>query len=406
MVAWRLSQLYTFVSGRIAGCDVEGEQEGRVSLSEHVVTNAVVRRPVERETIRVGVIGAGFGASVHVPALRRVPGVTVAAICGAHAGRIRDVAAELEIPASYSDYRELFESGAIDAVTIATPPHLHHPVALAACEAGLHVLCEKPMARSVAEARDMLRMAREAGVCHAVAHQMRHDPARHRLKELLDDGFIGRLHSVSVMVYRSALADPTRRTSGWLTDAASAGGVLSAIGSHYIDALRWWFGDIHWVAGAVSTAIPERAVSGREGLLPVDADDNTAFVVRFSNGALGSVHISYTSAVDIGEEIIATGSDGVLIIQDNGRLFGARRGERIQNLLPAYVPGSGDRSGPARHIRAFSILVGEWILAMRTGAEASPSFDDGAKVQEVLDAVSRSQQLSRWIDLSGNKWPV
>lgn len=377
-----------------------------MSVSGQMATGAVVRRPVERETIRVGVVGAGFGASVHVPALRRVPGVAVAAICGAHAGRVRDVASELEIPASFSDHRELFESGTIDAVTIATPPHLHHSMVLAACEAGLHVLCEKPMARSVAEARDMLRMAREAGVCHAVAHQMRHDPARQRLKELLDEGFTGRLHSVSVMVYRSALADATRRTPGWLADAASAGGVLSAIGSHYIDALRWWFGDIHWVAGAVSTAVTERAISGREGLRPVDADDNTAFVVRFASGALGTVHISYTSAADVGEEIIATGSDGVLIIQDNGRLFGARHGEPIQNLMPAYIPGSGDRSGPARHIRPFSILVGEWVLAMRTGTEASPSFDDGAKVQEVLDAVSRSQQLSRWIDLSGNKWPV
>jgi len=377
-----------------------------VSLSGQMATGAVVRRPVERETIRVGVVGAGFGASVHVPALRRVPGVSVAAICGAHAGRAREVASELDIPASYGDYRELFDAGAIDAVTIATPPHLHHPMVLAACEAGLHILCEKPMARSVAEARDMLRMAREAGVCHAVAHQMRHDPARQRLKELLDEGFVGRVHSVSVMVYRAALADPTRRTPAWLADASSAGGVLSAIGSHYIDALRWWFGDIHWVAGAVATAVPERAISGREGLRPVDADDNTAFVVRFASGAIGTVHISYTSAADVGEEIIATGNDGVLIIQDNGRLFGARHGERIQNLMPAYIPGTGDRSGPARHIRAFSILVGEWVLAMRTGTEASPSFDDGAKVQEVLDAVSRSQQLSRWIDLSGNKWPV
>ncbi len=377
-----------------------------MSLSGQTVSGAVVRRPVERETIRVGVVGAGFGASVHVPALRRVPGVAVAAICGANAGRAREVAAELEIPDSYADYRALFESGTIDAVTIASPPHLHHPMVLAACEAGLHILCEKPMARNVAEARDMLRMAREAGVCHAVAHQMRHDPARQRLKELLDEGFIGRLHSVSVMVYRSALSDSTRRIPAWLADASSAGGVLSAIGSHYVDALRWWFGDVHWVAGAVSTAVPERAIGGREGPQPVDADDNTAFVVRFANGAIGTVHICYTAAADVGEEIIATGSDGVLIIQDKGRLFGARHGERIQNLMPAYVPGAGDGSGPARHIRAFSILVGEWVLAMRTGTEATPSFDDGAKVQEVLDAVSRSQQLSRWIDLSGNKWPV
>ncbi|HEX5167467.1 MAG TPA: Gfo/Idh/MocA family oxidoreductase [Thermomicrobiales bacterium] len=368
----------------------------------------IVRPPVERETIRIGVIGAGFGANVHVPALRRVPGIQVTAICGTNRDRLNDLAAGLEIPASFDDYREMLTSGRVDAVTIATPPHLHHPITLAAIESGLHVLCEKPMARNVAEARDMLRMAREAGVCHAVGHQMRHDPARTQMKKLLDEDFIGRLHSVSVTVYRSSLADPTRRTNDWLIDASRAGGILAAVGSHYIDTLRWWFGEIHWAAGAVSTSVDERLVTGRSDMRRVDADDNTAFVIRFASGALGTVHISYTSSAEIGEEIIATGSEGTLAIHDDGRLYGSRHGERIRSL---YKPTSTDihergKGGIGRHIRSFSILAGEWVWAMRSGTDASPSFEDGAKVQEVVDAVTRSQQLSRWIDLSGNKWPV
>jgi predicted dehydrogenase len=385
------------------------EVDGKFGLSlpqEYMSESAIVRPPVERETIRVGVVGAGFGASVHVPALRRVPGVVVNAMCGGQRDRTRGIASDLDIDTVYTDYRELFESGMIDAVTIASPPHLHHSMTLAACEAGLHVLCEKPMARNVAEARDMLRMAREAGVCHAVAHQMRHDPARARVKELLDEDFIGRPYSVSVTVYRSTLADPTRRTHEWMTSAEKAGGILAAIGSHYIDALRWWFGEIHWVCGAVSTAVAEREVIGITGSRSVDADDNTAFVLRFANGALGTVHLCYTSANDIGEEIIMTGSEGVLAIQDNGKLFGSRHGEPVQNLMPVSNIPYSERQGSARHVRAFSILAGQWIFAMRTGTDATPSFEDGAKVQEVLDAVARSQQLSRWIDLTGNKWPV
>jgi len=379
-----------------------------VTAAQATQGRSIVRPPVERETIRVGVIGAGFGADVHVPALRRVPGVQVAAICGTDRTRLHEVAAGLDIPASFDDYREMLVSGRVDAVTIATPPHLHHPMALAAIEAGLHVLCEKPMARNVAEARDMLRMAREAGVCHAVGHQMRHDPARAQMKTLLDDGFVGRLHSVSVIVYRSSLADPTRRTHEWLTDSSRAGGILAAVGSHYIDTLRWWFGEIHWAAGAVSTAVDERLVTGRDEMRRVDADDNTAFVLRFASGALGTVHISYTSSAEIGEEIIATGSEGTLAIHDDGRLYGSRHGERIRSL---YKPTGTDihergKGGSGRHVRAFSILAGEWVWAMRSGVDASPSFEDGAKVQEVVDAVTRSQQLSRWIDLSGNKWPV
>jgi predicted dehydrogenase len=372
-----------------------------------MLSGVVVRPPVARDTIRVGVIGTGFGASVHVPALRRVPGVDVTAICGAHRDKLRSVASSLRVPSMFQDYRELLDSGEVDAVTIATPPHLHHPMVLAACEAGVHVLCEKPMARNVAEARDMLRMAREAGVCHAVGHQMRYDPARERMKELIDEGFIGRLHSVSVTVYRSSLADPARKTPEWLTDASRSGGILAAIGSHYVDALRWWFGEIHWACGAVSTAVPEREVLEYPGTRRVDADDNTTFIVRFANGGLGTVHICYTSAAEIGEEIIATGSDGLLAIQDNGTLFGSRSGEPIRTLLdPQAQPQDHAPGSSTRHVRSFSILAGVWVLAMRSGMDATPSFEDGAKVQEVVDAVTRSLQLSRWIDLSGNKWPV
>jgi len=371
-----------------------------------MLSGVVVRPPVERETIRVGVIGTGFGASVHVPALRRVPGVEVTAVCSTHTERLREVATSLRVPGRFQDYRELLDSGDVDAVTIATPPHLHHPMVLAACEAGLHVLCEKPIARNVAEARDMLRMAREAGVCHAVGHQMRYDPARERMKELIDEGFIGQLHSVSITVYRSSLADVSRKTPEWLTNASRSGGILAAVGSHYIDALRWWFGEIHAACGAVSTAVEERAVTGFPGTRRVDADDNTAFIVRFANGGLGTVHLCYTAAADIGEEIIATGSEGVLAIQNNGNLFGSKHGEAIHALLTPAQVKDAQAVGPSRHIRSFSILAAVWILAMRSGKDASPSLEDGAKVQEVVDAVTRSMQLSRWIDLSGNKWPV
>ena len=188
-----------------------------LAFDDSFSTARIVRPPVERETLRIGVIGAGFGASVHVPALRRVPGVAVVALCAAQLGKARETAAALDIPHAADDYRELLFSGEIDAVTIAAPPHLHHPMALAACEAGVHILCEKPMARNVAEARDMLRMAREAGVCHAVAQHRRHTPPYARMKALVDEGFLGRLHSVSATVYRSALADAYGRPHGWLT---------------------------------------------------------------------------------------------------------------------------------------------------------------------------------------------
>lgn len=363
----------------------------------------IIRPPFERETLRVGVIGTGFGAAVHVPALRQMDGVEVAAICSSRESHAQEAAARLNIPRTFLDYREMLFSGEIDAVTVAAPPHLHHPMVLTACEAELHVLCEKPFARTAAEARDMLRMAQEVGVCHGVAFQRRYEPPRFKMKQLVNQGFIGDLHSVSVIVFRATLSPGRERHFSWLMEQEKGGGVLTTIGSHYVDQLRWCFGDIHWVSGAISTAVPDRPIAGGAESRTVDADDNTAFVVRFASGAIGSVTISYTAATDVGEEIVASGSEGMLALQEPDQLVGTRHGGHIRSMLDQSEPLP---TGDQRHILSFTELMKRWVEAIRTGEDLSPSFDDGVKVQEVVDAVTRSQQLSRWIDLSGKKWPV
>lgn len=365
-------------------------------------TAQAIRPPVEREKIRVGVIGTRFGAKVHVPALRKVPGIDVVALCGSHERRTRDAAVVLGIPHAFDNYRDLFASGEIDAVSIAAPPYLHHHMVLTACEFGIHILCEKPMARNAAEARDMVRMARETGVSHAVAYARRYEPVRQKMKALVESGFLGQIHSVSVIVYRATLADQNARRFSWLMEREKGGGITATVGSHFVDALRWWFGEIHWVAGAVSTAVDQRP-SGQGGTRIVDADDNSAFVMRFANGAIGSVAISYTAATDVGEEIVVSGSEGMLAVQEPGRLIGTQRGEKIRNMMDAPPPPAG---GESRNVLLLGQQMTDWVRAMRAGVDADPSFEDGAKVQEVVDAVSRSMQLSRWIDLSGNKWPV
>jgi len=363
----------------------------------------LVRPPVEQETIRVGVIGAGFGADVHLPALQSLPGVELAAICSRRSSRAREIATIAGIPHAFDDYRELFASGTVDAVSIAAPPHLHHPMAVAACEFGIHVLCEKPLARTAAEARDMLRMAREAGICHSVAFHRRYEPTHLRVKQFIEQGFIGELHSVNVIVYRSALAPDHARQFGWLMERDKGGGVLAAVGSHYVDLLRWWFGEIHAVSGAISTVVGQRTNAETGQRQEVSSDDNTAFVLRFASGALGSITISYTAVTDVGEEIVISGDRGMLAMHEPDQLVGTRLGGQIQSLAEAVDTPPTPRE---RTLLPFQLLTAGWVRAMRSGEDATPSFEDGAKVQEVVDSVERSQHLSRWMDLSGKKWPV
>ena len=363
----------------------------------------LVRSPFRGETLRVGIAGTGFGARVHLPALRSIPNVEVTAICARNADRLADTASRLKIPNTFNDFQTMLHSGEVDAVTLAVPPDLHHTMSVVACEAGVHLLCEKPLATSAAEARDIEQLAIDSGVCHGVAFHRRYEPARLRMKELVDEGYVGNLHSVSVIVYRSTLRDGRDNVDSWTAQQERGGGVLSTVASHYVDQLRWWFGDIHAAAGLTHTAVQPRSTSGFGEREPAIADDNTAFVVRFASGAIGSVSVSYTAAANVGEEIVVSGDSGMLAIQEPDQIVGARRGGQVRSVMQN---ARMSRSGGVQNVESFQRLASDWVACIREGKPFQPSFEDGARVQEVLDAVAQSQRLRRWVDLSGEKWPV
>ena len=364
---------------------------------------------IESGPIRVGVLGTGVGASVHVPALKHQPDVEVVAVWSRRYERAAGVAARHEIPLAVTDHREILRDPEIHAVVVASPPFLHHSMVLAALETGKHVVCEKPMARSHAEARDMVRMAEQVGVVALVNHEFRYVPARRRIMELIDSGYIGEPQAATLTVFRSTLADPHGRPFGWLMEQDKAGGMLGATGSHHIDALRWWFGEIKGVAGATATMIKKRRMPEGAAMATVDADDNFAFVLRFANGALATVHVTATAPVDTGEEIILSGSGGLLMCHGNEVIFGAQAGQALEELpIPDHLQDDlpeFDHPLIAPTIR----LLQDWIGAIRSGdpppADA-PTFADGAKVQEALDGVHRSSVQGRWVEMGGSRFSV
>jgi predicted dehydrogenase len=362
----------------------------------------------EARPLRVAVIGTGFGATVHIPALQHLPETEIVAVCSRRQERALAVAAQHQIPLAATDYRNLVRERDIDAIVVASPPYLHHPMALAAIDAGKHVLCEKPMARNLAEARDMSKMARAAGVVAMVHHEFRFQPVRARIKELIDEGYLGEPQAATLTAFRTSLADPNGRPFGWLMEQDKAGGMLGATGSHHVDALRWWFGDVKAVAGATATMVKRRRLPEGTGTAAVDADDNFAFVLRFANGALGTVHVTTTAAVDSGEEILLAGSEGMLMAHGDGALYGAKRGgDGLEEMaLPDRLTG-GLPEFDHPLVRPTALLIRRWVAAIRSGdASPSPSFADGEKVQEILDGVARSSQQGRWIDTSGTRWRV
>jgi predicted dehydrogenase len=357
---------------------------------------------LDEKKLRVGVIGTGYGADVHIPGLKHLPEVDVVAVCANSKDHALRAARHSSIREHYDDYREMLDHANLDAVTIAVPPEHQHQIAIACAEHEVHMLCEKPMASSAAEARDMHRLVEEARLCHSVNYQSRYLPAHVRFKELIDRGFIGDLESVTVTGYRMPWQIRRSQERRWVDDGERSSGLLNAVGSEYVDLLRLCFGDFNAVSGAMTTGSAHR---GNEKA----RESSFSILLRFASGASATLHIVGASTVTLGDEIVASGEDGLLVLQSDGQLFGTRRDEH--RVEPLKVDHFDERElASVRNPRTlpFIILANDWVRRiLETDNPARlPSFYDGMKVQEVLHGVQRSERLNRWIDLSDKKWPV
>src|SRR5262245_22807075 len=220
------------------------------------------------------VAGTGFGCRVHVPALRNA-GFDVLALVGRDAARTERRAYRLGVEHACTSLGDALELEGVDAVTIATPPDAHAPLAMEACEAGRHVLCEKPFALDSVEAELMLAAAERARVTHLVGHEFRWAPDRAMVARAIAAGAIGEPRTFSLISYVPLVADPAAPMPEWWFDASRGGGWLGASGSHLVDQVRTWFGDI----AAVSAALP------RVGARDAAAEDRKS--TRLNSSHLG-----------------------------------------------------------------------------------------------------------------------
>lgn len=334
--------------------------------------------------LRVGIVGTGFGARVQVPGFRAA-GFEVTAICSAHPDRARAAAEQAGIPAAVDTVNELVDRDDVDVVCVSSPPTLHREHTLAALAAGKHVICEKPMARDAREAREMLATAERAGVVHAIDHEFRYAPARSKVKELLEANAIGDVRLALVMEMTGMLVDPARPRQEWWLRRDRAGGLLGAIGSHWIDSIIWWLGAVDRVSSELGISAQTRPTP--EGApVRVTADDTAQVLLRMSSGAIATIQLS--SAVHHpSRRVILYGSDGTLVLGGDGRVLLARGSGALGEILPA---GTTDGAFPelARRVR-------EHIEAGPTGkADARhPTFADGLRVQQVMDAAYRSAEV-------------
>jgi predicted dehydrogenase len=373
--------------------------------------------------LRAAVVGTGFIGVVHVDALRRL-GIEVVGVVGSTPDRARAKAAQLPLAEPYESFEAMLADDRVDVVHVTTPNHLHYPHAKAALEAGKHVVCEKPLGLDAAESGELFRLAEKNGLVHCTNFNIRFYPQAQQARALIADAALGDVWNVHGAYLQDWLQLPT--DWNWRLEP-DRGGELRAvadIGSHWLDLAEFVAGvPITEVFADLATMIPVRrrpaweveTFAAAEGVDHVDApmatEDVAHVLIRFANGARGSVVVSQVSAGRKNSlRLELDGSAGALA-WDSERpeeLWLGHRQRANETLLRdpgLFEPTAAARTGlPAGHAEGFADTFKELYRAVYGAAAAGampaepefPSFAAGLRENVIGEAVARSAAEGRW----------
>jgi predicted dehydrogenase len=350
-----------------------------------------------REPVRVGVIGtSAWTERMFLASLASDPRARVVSLCGRRAERTREVAERFGVPHAFADFREMIAHGGLDAVVVAAPDDEHHAMTLAALDAGLHVLCEKPLARTAADAHEMWRRAEAAGVVHMTMFTFRWLPAHRFVAELVGAGRIGEPRAFTLrFVHGLGLREDLR----WRADPDRSDGVLGDLGSHLFDLVHTWLGPITAVCADLHAF-----GAARDGRPP--ANDSATVLLRLASGAHGAVHLGSMAHVDEdtpGQELTLFGAAGTLearLSRTRSEIRLATGGEGWHELpIPDRLFGGAPRDRPSDVFTTGDAGPRAWIGAILAGRPAPPTFEDGWRAQRVIDAALESARRQCWTSL-------
>lgn len=356
------------------------------------------------DKVRLGIIGTSNWAELmYLSTLRDHPDVELVALCGRSAARLSDLAERFGIPGTHGDYRDLLARRDLDAVAVVVPDDLHKEIVLAAIGHGLHVLCEKPLANSAADAREMLDAATKAGVKHMVLFTWRWQPHFQYVKSLIDDGAFGRLYRTQLAFITNFAHDGLYQ---WRLDPRRANGVLADLGSHMFDLSRWLCGDeIVSLSGDLGTAVSRTHIAGH-GTGPSN-NDFAHVVFRYASGCQGVVDVTNVShdgdrivqhVLRIEGEKASLELDHVVFgTEEDLRMRMFRAGEPSVDIsVPPEFYGAASRDALSVY-SAQPVAVRGFVSALSNRTDPAPTFEDGWRAQALVDAALLSDSERRWI---------
>ncbi|GIO29182.1 MULTISPECIES: Gfo/Idh/MocA family protein [Paenibacillus] len=380
------------------------------------------------QQIRVGMVGYKFMGKAHSHAYRDIPmffpGVVqpvMQAICGRDADGVSQAAKQFGWQDYVTDWKELIGRDDIDLIDINAPSDMHKEIALAAAKAGKHLLCEKPLALTLQDSREMLAAAEAAGVKHMVGFNYRFAPAVQLARKLIQEGRLGQIYHFRGWFLQDWIIDPEFPLVWRLQKDIAGSGSHGDLGAHIIDLAHFLVGDIEEVIGMSETFIKERPLPGSMSGLsakgnqsdekgPVTVDDATLFLAKFANGALGSFEATrFAAGHRCTNSFEINGSKGslkfdfermnelqVYFTEDDEDVQGFRR---VLATDPAHA--YAEAWWPPGHTIGFEHTfiheTVELLQAIREDRQPVPNFADGVKCQQVLEAVDLSIAERRWV---------
>jgi predicted dehydrogenase len=382
------------------------------------------------DTINVGLVGYKFMGKAHSNAYRQVahffPDVArrpvLHTLCGRDAAAARAAADLLGWANVETDWRTMVARDDIGLVDISTPGDSHAPMAIAAAASGKHIFCEKPLANTLAEARQMRDAVARAGVVGMVNFNYRRVPAVQLAKRLIDDGRLGRIYHWRAVYLQDWIMDPGFPLVWRLQKDQAGSGAMGDLGAHIVDLARMLVGEITTVTGLTETFIKQRPLeagtnsalgaTAGTGMGEVTVDDAALFLARFASGAVGSFEVTR----------FAKGRANYNSFEINGSKGSLRFNlERMNELEVLLEDEQTDVAGfrtvlvsngavhpymgawwPAGHIigweHTFTHGVYDLINGIAAGTSPAATFDDGVRCQAVLDAVERSASSTSWVE--------
>jgi predicted dehydrogenase len=359
--------------------------------------------------LRVGIIGAGaWATAAHIPGFQACESVEVVAICDTALHRAQIAAQAAGVHRTYASVEAMLAGEQLDLVSIATPTATHQAAAAACIAAGLHVLCEKPLAYTVAQARAMADLARTSPVQTKVGFTMRYAPAMRRLRELMAEEYIGTPYLLQLFLQNGQFLDPAKPRHWKMTREHAGAGAIAEYGIHGLDIARWMFGDVTRVCATGRTFVAERPGDDGKGMLPVDVEDSCGWLMDFANGALGVCHAGWSTVGRApGFEIRVFGSRSAIQVRLSEELPGSEllciASADAPTFEPVDVPERLATRIPSPEIwrrRFHHGLIHNFVNEIRNNQPGEPAFEDGLRAQELLAAVVMSMTEGRWIMLS------